>query len=81
MDLTGELNWYDLYRENYKINKTDNDTITDLYGNPLEHPRIGKTVLKDGREFTYKRGHTFTEYVGKWNKHHPAVFAHNSGLR
>lgn len=76
-DLTGDLNWYDLYRKNYDIvvNKTH-----DFWGNALgENYRTGKSVLKDGRETTYKRGITFNEYVGKWNKHHPSVTAQDKG--
>lgn len=76
-DLTGDLNWYDLYRKNLEVNTTH-----DFWGNPLgEDHRVGKTKLKDGRETTYKRGHTFYEYVGKWNKHHPAVWAKDKGLK
>lgn len=71
-DLTGDLNWYDLYRKNLNVNETH-----DFWGNPLDRMdhRIGKTKLKDGRETTYKRGRTFYEYVGRWNKQHPDVWA------
>lgn len=62
MDLTDHLNWYDLYRR-----KTDlTSTTHDIWGAPIESPYYGKTTLKDGRETTYKRGHSFKSYVGKW---------------
>jgi hypothetical protein len=80
------LNWYDLYRKNFTIEPSNNTSgnnssgYTDFWGNPLEDPRYGKTVLKDGREATYKRGFSFFDYVGRWNKHHPAVWARDNGL-
>lgn len=77
MNLTGDLNWYDLYRHNYDLawppkNDTDH-TDHDVWGRPLEDYEYGKTVL-NGKEYTYKRGFTFKDYVGKWNKNHPGVF-------
>jgi carboxypeptidase C (cathepsin A) len=70
------LNWYDLYRENYNINDTH-----DFWGNPLENPRYGKSVLENGEEYSYKRGHSFYDYVGKWNKHHPEIWAQDKGMK
>jgi len=78
LDNTASLNWYDLYRKNFTVN--DTGSTTDFWGNPLEDRRFGKSVLEDGREVTYKRGHTFNDYVGRWNKHHPAVWAHENGV-
>lgn len=83
MDNTASLNWYDLYRDNFTVNDTgdsNNTSYSDFWGNPIENPRYGKTVLKDGREMTYKRGMTFNDYVGRWNKAHPKVWAHDNGL-
>lgn len=74
LDNTASLNWYDLYRKNFTVN--DTGSATDFWGNPLEDRRYGKAVLKDGRETTYKRGASFNDYVGRWNKYHPAVWAH-----
>lgn len=72
------MNWYDLYRKNFSI---PSNATSDFWGNPLgDNPRIGKTVLKDGQETTFKRGFTFNEYIGAWNKHHPAVWAYENGL-
>jgi len=71
MNLTANLNFYDLYRPKFGLGiekKTH-----DLWGRPLEDPRIGKNILKDGREVTYKRGFTFSDYVGKWMKNGPAL--------
>ena len=48
-DLSGQLNWYDLYRHNY-----------DLPLTPAE--RMGETVI-DGKRRTYKRGMTQAEYT------------------
>ena len=71
-DLTGNLNWYDLFRENYGVN--DTEQATDFYGNDLEDRRVGKTFSKHGEELTYKRGFTFKEYTGRWLKGHPGNF-------
>lgn len=48
-DLSGTLNWYDLYRKNY-----------DLPAAPVD--RVGKTIIA-GEERTYKRGMTMAEYT------------------
>lgn len=72
MDLTGDLNWYDLYRHNYNIKPPNDTTDTDVWGRPLEDFLYGKTVL-NGKERTYKRGHTFKEMIGGWNPGHPGV--------
>lgn len=48
-DLSGQLNWYDLYRWNYDLPLSNAD-------------RTGKTVI-DGKERTYKRGMTQAEYT------------------
>ena len=45
MDLSGSLNWYDLYRKNYDLQATT----------PID--RMGETVI-DGEVRTYKRGMT-----------------------
>lgn len=66
LDNTASLNWYDLYRKNFTIEPSNN--TTDFWGNPLEDPRYGKAVLKDGREVTYKRGYSFLDYMGGWAK-------------
>lgn len=65
--LTSQLNWYDLYRKKFGLGIEDK--TQDVWGRPLENPRLGKNVLKDGREVTYKRGFSFKDYVGGWNKH------------
>ena len=54
-ELTGDLNWYDLYRINWP--------------SPLleDKPRYGTTII-DGEERTYKRGYTMQEYT-PWVKH------------
>jgi len=49
-DLSGSLNWYDLYRKNYDLPMTTNED------------RIGTTVI-NGEERTYKRGMTQAEYT------------------
>lgn len=49
MDLSGQLNWYDLYRWNYELPMTPAD-------------RMGETVI-DGKVRTYKRGMTPAEYL------------------
>ena len=49
MDLSGSLNWYDLYRKNYDLPTTAID-------------RMGETVI-DGQVRTYKRGMTQAEYT------------------
>lgn len=71
-DNVKDLNWYDLYRKNYDIKP---NATHDFWGNPLENSKYGKSVLKNGQETTYKRGFSFYDYVGKWNKHHPAIWA------
>jgi len=48
MDLSGELNWYDLYRKNYDL--------------PTSTDRVGKTVIA-GEERTFKLGMTMAEYT------------------
>ena len=45
MDLSGSLNWYDLYRKNYDLQATT----------PIN--RMGETLI-DGEVRTYKRGMT-----------------------
>lgn len=54
-DLTGDLNWYDLYRPKYH----EGLAMT-------AEERIGKTVI-DGVERTYKKGYTHREYT-PWMK-------------
>jgi len=76
LDNTASLNWYDLYRKNFTVGPG----TTDFWGQPLEDRRYGKTVLKDGREMTYKRGCSFNDYVGRWAKHHPHIQAIEQGL-
>lgn len=49
MDLSGQLNWYDLYRHNYDLPLTSAE-------------RMGETVI-DGERRTYKRGMTMAEYT------------------
>ena len=49
MELSGSLNWYDLYRKNY-----------DLTTTPVS--RVGETVI-DGKTRYYKRGMTMAEYT------------------
>ena len=49
-DLSGQLNWYDLYRKNYDLQATT----------PID--RLGETVI-DGEVRTYKRGMTQAEYT------------------
>lgn len=49
MDLSGQLNWYDLYRHNYDLPMTPAD-------------RMGETVI-NGERRTYKRGMTMAEYT------------------
>jgi|Transcript_20013 carboxypeptidase C (cathepsin A) len=46
-ELSGQLNWYDLYRKNYDLPAVD---------------RRGETVI-DGKVRTYKRGMTMAEYT------------------
>lgn len=48
-DLSGQLNWYDLYRHNYDLPMTAAD-------------RMGETVI-NGERRTYKRGMTMAEYT------------------
>ncbi len=48
--LSGKLNWYDLYRHNYDLPASSNAD------------RIGTTVI-DGETRTYKRGMTQAEYT------------------
>lgn len=48
-DLSGELNWYDLYRKNYDL-PAANST------------RLGTTII-EGKTRTYKRGMTMAEYT------------------
>jgi len=50
MDLSGSLNWYDLYRKNYDLQATT----------PID--RMGETLI-DGEVRTYKRGMTQAEYT------------------
>jgi len=54
--LTGELNWYDLYRKNNGplLNQSTPD-------------RMGSVVV-DGKRLTYKKGMTMQEYT-PWAKH------------
>jgi hypothetical protein len=66
MTLTADLNFYDLYRPKFGLG-IDKKTH-DLWGRALESPRYGKSILKDGRETTYKRGFSFADYVGAWMK-------------
>ena len=54
-DLSGQLNWYDLYRKNYDLQVTT----------PID--RLGETVI-DGEVRTYKRGMTQAEYT-PFSKH------------
>jgi hypothetical protein len=54
MNLTGDLNWYDLFRKNY-------NTLG------LEESRYGSTYV-DGELREYKRGFTMEEYT-PWMKH------------
>lgn len=49
-ELTGKLNWYDLYRKNYDL------------PSPIPNDRIGTTTIA-GEERTYKRGMTMAEYT------------------
>ena len=49
MDLSGSLNWYDLYRKNYDLPVSNVD-------------RMGETTI-DGEKRTYKRGMTMAEYT------------------
>jgi hypothetical protein len=49
MDLSGQLNWYDLYRHNYDLPASSAD-------------RVGTTVI-GGETRTYKRGMTQAEYT------------------
>lgn len=72
-DLTDKLNWYDLYRKKFGLGVSKK--THDIWGRPLENPRVGKTNLKDGTEVTYPRGFSFSEYVGAWLKHHPGTKA------
>lgn len=63
--ITGDMNWYDLFRKNY-------DTLTTHKSNkPLvgkENPdRIGVAIV-NGEEKTYKRGFTKSEYT-PWINH------------
>ena len=51
MDLSGNLNWYDLYRKNY-----------DLPLSTSNSDRVGVTTI-NGEERTYKRGMTQAEYT------------------
>lgn len=66
-DLTDKLNWYDLYRKKGGLGMSQR--THDIWGVPLENPYYGKSILKDGREVTYKRGHSFSDYVGRWLQH------------
>lgn len=66
-ELTEGLNWYDLYRKKGGLGISKK--THDLWGEPLENPYYGKTTLKDGRETTYKRGHSFSDYVGRQMMH------------
>jgi len=50
MDLSGELNWYDLYRKNYDLNMVSAED------------RMGETVI-GGKTRTYRRGMTMAEYT------------------
>ena len=50
MDLSGQLNWYDLYRWNYDL------------GTPTNVDRTGSTVI-DGETRYYKKGMTMAEYT------------------
>ena len=54
MDLTGQLNWYDLYRKNYDLPAANDD-------------RMGTTII-NGKERTYRRGMTMAEYT-PWAPH------------
>ena len=51
MDLSGSLNWYDLYRKNY-----------DLPAPTPNADRMGETIIA-GEKRTYKRGMTMAEYT------------------
>lgn len=51
--LSGKLNWYDLYRINYAL--------------PYGSERMGETVI-DGEKRTYRRGMTMKEYT-PWASH------------
>jgi len=57
MNLTGDLNWYDLYRWNYPSAVVTADE------------RFAEVVV-DGITKTYKRGYTQKEYT-PWIKHLP----------
>jgi hypothetical protein len=60
-NITGDLNWYDLYRHKYPDGlglKADSD---ERYG----------TAYVNGEEITYKRGYTYAEYT-PWLKNHPS---------
>lgn len=48
-DLSGQLNWYDLYRKNYDLPMSNED-------------RVGETVI-DGEKRSYRRGMTMAEYT------------------
>ena len=75
--LTEKLNWYDLYRKNFNLGLSQK--THDIWGRPLEDPLVGKDFLEDGRETTYKRGFSFTDYVGRWLKNNPAIIASQQG--
>jgi len=54
-DLSGQLNWYDLYRKNYDLPTSSID-------------RQGTTTIA-GETRTYKRGMTMAEYTPFFTKH------------
>jgi len=73
MGLTDKLNWYDLFRHKYgDLSSSASDKTYDVWGRELEDYMYGKTEL-NGKEYTYKRGYTFADMVGGWNKNHPGV--------
>jgi hypothetical protein len=65
-DLTGDLNWYDLFRVPNPIDGTTMLRVTD-------EERYG-SVMIGGVEKTYKKGYTFAEYT-PWLKNHPGAFS------
>lgn len=67
--VTGDMNWYDLYRKNYdalgssSIEQSDSMPLVGK-SNPL---RMASTMV-NGEEKPYKRGYTMSEYT-PWVKH------------
>jgi len=56
--LTGDLNWYDLYRKNYNL---DTDFSNSDYTPATPENRTGRAIV-GGEEKVYKRGFTMKEY-------------------